>query len=141
MKKIAFLILSVVLILSGCGLLEETQNTLDYATEATDYLNELSTFAEEVQNLSEGENINLQQLDSKLAALEEKVVSFNTLEVPAIAEGIHENILAKNAQLLDIINNAQEDGELLLEELQNGELYQTIESFTNFMNQIDQLGL
>ncbi|WP_010093925.1 DUF6376 family protein [Ornithinibacillus scapharcae] len=141
MKKLALSIFSVVLFLSGCGLLEETQNTLDYATEATDYLNELNTFAEEVQNLSEGENINIEQLESKLATLEQSIESFNTLEVPVIAEGIHEDILAKNEQLLNIIHNAQENGELVLDEIQNGELYQTIESFTNFMNQIEQLGL
>src|SRR5690554_3788410 len=107
MKKIALLIFSVVFLLSGCGLLEETQNTLNYATETTEYLNELSNFAAEVQNLSEGENINIDQLENTLSNLEQTVENFNTLEVPAIAEGIHEDILAKNEQLLDIIHNAQ----------------------------------
>jgi hypothetical protein len=141
MKKIIIVLLfSTIIFISGCGFLEETQNTINYATEATEYLNEMSTHAEEVQTyLNEG-SVNAEDIEATLTELEGTVEEFNAIEVPAIAEGIHNDILANNEKLLDIINNVQENGELAIEELQNSEIYQTIESITNFMNQVEQLG-
>lgn len=133
------LILSTIIVLSGCGFLKETQNTINYATEATEYLNEMNTHAEDVQTLLE-DNVNAAELETTLSELERTVEEFNSIEVPTIAEGIHNDISANNEKLLDIINSVQENGEIAIEELQNSEIYQTIESITNFMDQVEQLG-
>jgi hypothetical protein len=139
-KVITVLIASTIIFISGCGFLEETQDTINYATETTEYLNEMSTFAEEVQNVLGEGNVNVAELETTLTDLEGTVEEFNTIEVPAIAEGIHNDILAKNEQLLDIVNQVQENGEIAIEEIENSQLYQTIESFTNLMDQVEQLG-
>lgn len=139
-KVITVLIVSSIIFISGCGFLEETQDTINYATETTEYLNEMSTFAEEVQNVLGEGNANVAELETTLTDLEGTVEEFNTIEVPAIAEGIHNDILAKNDQLLDIVNQVQENGEIAIEEIENSQFYQTIESFTNLMDQVEQLG-
>ncbi|WP_042149490.1 DUF6376 family protein, partial [Paucisalibacillus sp. EB02] len=141
MKRIIFLLLlTTVVFISGCGILEETQNSLNYATETTEYLNEMSTYGEEVQTLLNEGNVNIAEVETTLTELEETVEEFNKIEVPAIAEGIHTDILANNEKLLDVINQIQENGEIAIDELKNSEIFQTIDSITNFMNQIEQLG-
>src|SRR5690606_31911401 len=140
-KKIIFiLMLSTIVFISGCGILEETQNTLNYATEATEYVNEMSTYGEEVQSLLNETNVDIAEDETTLTELEVTVEVFNKIKVPAIAEGIHNDILANNEKLLDMINQVQENGEIAIDELKNSEIFQTIESITNFMNQIEQLG-
>lgn len=139
-KLLTSLVLTLVMFLSGCGLLEETQNTFNYATEATEYLNELSTFAEDIQSYLNDGNVNVEELEYTMTELEGVVKEFNTIEVPAIAEGIHENISVQNEKLLQTIDSIQENGDIAIKELQNTEIYQTIESITNFMDQVEQLG-
>jgi PBP1b-binding outer membrane lipoprotein LpoB len=137
-KLVSMLIFTAVLFLSGCGFLEETQNTINYATETTEYLNELSTAAEEIQtSINEG---NTADLEGKLAEIEGTIQEFNSIEVPALAEGIHDDIAAQNEKLLETIDQVQANGEIALEELKNTEIVQTIESITSFMDQIEQLG-
>lgn len=141
MKKIIVLLtLSFAFILSGCGLLEETQNTINYATEATEYIDELNNFAEEAQNIISEGNVNMDQLGIILNDIEESISQFNGVNVPSIAVGIHESIISKNEQLLSAIHKVEENGEIAIEEIQNSEIFQTIESITNLMDKIEQLG-
>lgn len=143
MKKIIS-ILFISVLLSGCSLLEETNDTLNYATEATEYMNNLSDFAQETTGLVSGESTNNPEakanLESKLTALEESITDFNNIDVPMIAEGIHDNIEEKNLQLLDSLNNVIQNGEVVVEELKESDIYQTIENITNLQKQIEQLG-
>ena len=145
MKKfiINILFVSVFFVLSGCSLLEETNDTLNYVTGATEYINELSNFAEETTGLvSEAAN-NPEakaELESKLTSLEDSITAFNSINVPAIAEGLHENIQDINLQLLDTINNVSQNGEVVVEQLQESQIFQIIENITNLMNQVEQLG-
>ena len=142
MKKIiSFLLLFM--LLTGCSIVEETNDTLNYTTEATDYLNELSDFAEQTSGLVNGDSIDAatkEELESRLVSLEDSITKFNNIEVPMIAEGIHQTITEKNQQLLDATSNVIQNGEVVVEQLQNSEIYQTIESITELKNQIEQLG-
>lgn len=129
--------------LSGCSLLEETNDTLNYATEATQYINELSNFTEETTGLVSDAMNNPEakaELEAKLTSLEKTITDFNNLDAPIIAEGIHESLEDKNLQLLDAVNNIFQNGEVTVEKLQESEIYQTIENITNLKNQIEQLG-
>ncbi|MFS0671791.1 DUF6376 family protein [Ornithinibacillus sp. 179-J 7C1 HS] len=138
-KTISLLLFVTALFLSGCGFLEETQTTINYATETTEYLNELSTIAEDVQtSINEG---NVDELETLLTDLEGKIEEFNSLEVPVVAEGIHDDILANNEKLLDTIASIKANGEVAIDEIKNTEIIQTIESITNFMNKIEELGI
>ena len=145
MKKIiSILFISAFLILSGCSFLEEANDSINYAAEATEYINELSTFAEDTSSLVQEAATNPEakaELESKLTSLQQTITEFNNIDVPAIAEDIHQNLEEKNQQLLEITNEVLENGELAVEKLEGSEIYQTIENITGLMNQIEELGL
>jgi len=143
MKRMIILFVMTFFMLSGCSLLEETNDTLNYATEATQYINELSNFTEETTGLVSDAMNNPEakaELEAKLTSLEKTITDFNNLDAPIIAEGIHESLEDKNLQLLDAVNNIFQNGEVTVEKLQESEIYQTIENITNLKNQIEQLG-
>ncbi|WP_053071829.1 DUF6376 family protein [Ornithinibacillus contaminans] len=141
MKKIIYIMMLIaILVLSGCSFLEETENTINYATETTEYLNTLSTFAEETSTLVNEGATSIEDIEGRLTELELTIEEFNTIEVPALADSLHQDIVTQNEKLLDTINSIQENGDVALDELRNTNLYQTIESITNFKNQIEQLG-
>lgn len=143
-KLISILFVSVFFILSGCSFLEEANNSINYATEATEYINELSTFAEDSSSLV-NEAVNnpeaKAELESKLTSLQDTIKEFNKIEAPSIAEDIHKNVEEKNQQLLDITDHVLQNGEVAVEKLKESEIYQTIDNITSLTNQIEKLGL
>lgn len=140
-KTIAILLLSIAL--TGCSFIEETNNSLNYATEATEYLNDLSNFTEETSGLvnqAVSDPAAKEELEMQLLALEESITDFNAIDPPGIADGLHQNLMEKNEQLLNITDDIIQNGEVAVEQLQNSEIYQTIENITELKNQIEELG-
>ncbi|MDY7045496.1 MULTISPECIES: DUF6376 family protein [unclassified Virgibacillus] len=134
MKKSFLLLITVTLVfLSGCSLLEETTHSLNYANEASDYINTLSNFAEETSSL-EG-----QALLSHLESLKGTIEDFTTIDPPTIATDIHQELENKSQVLLDTTNNIIDSGETAVEQLKQSDLYQTIENITDLKNQIEAL--
>jgi len=132
------------IMLSGCSFLEETDNTLNYATEAVDYVNELTSFAEDTTSLINeaiSDPAAKEELENQLTALQDSITNFNEIEVPAIAEELHQTFTENNEKLLNITNNVLENGEVAIEQLQDSEIFQTIENITELKNQIEELGL
>ncbi|WP_430788060.1 DUF6376 family protein [Virgibacillus flavescens] len=144
MKKLTTSILvSALLVLSGCSLLEEANNSLNYVNESTDYINELSTFAEDTSSLVSEAATNSEakaELEAQLTSLKENIEAYNGIEVPALAEDIHQELKAKNKQLEEAVNNVLQNGELAVDKLEQSEIYKTINEITGLMDQIEQLG-
>ncbi|WP_417897508.1 DUF6376 family protein [Bacillus haimaensis] len=144
MKKLLVIvaIISSVL-LSGCSLLEEVNNSLEYANKATEHINTWQDFGQEAPQMIQEAATNpetKQELEAELNALLEEIDEFNKTEPPAIAADLHQQIVEKNEALEEIINNAMVNGELALEELQNSELITTINEITKLMNLVEDLG-
>ncbi|RLL45483.1 hypothetical protein D8M04_11595 [Oceanobacillus piezotolerans] len=142
MKRIMILLVFSIA-LTGCSFFEETNDTLNYATQATEYFNDLSNFAEEtsgLMNQAASDPAAKEELETQLLAIEKSIIEFNEMDAPAIADGLHQNLLEKNQQLLDITENVVQNGEVALEELQYSEIYQTIENITELKTQIEELG-
>lgn len=145
MKKIytMFFVLAF-LMLSGCSILGEVNNSLDYVNETTEYIDELSTFAEDASSLANEAATDPEakkELESRLTTLEESIQEFNEIEPPSLAEDIHQEIVNKNEQLLEGINAAMQNGEVAIDQLQDSEIFTTINEITDLLNQIEQLGL
>lgn len=134
-KSMAALLMTILLLLSGCSLLEEATDSFDYATEATEYINNLSEFAEESSSLE------TDQLVARLEDLTGTIENFTNIEPPTIAENIHQELAYKSEALLEIINNIINQGEITVEQLQETEIYQTIENIISLKVQIEQLEL
>ncbi|HAM82063.1 DUF6376 family protein [Ornithinibacillus bavariensis] len=137
-KTLGLLLLSTIILLTGCGIIEETRKTIHYATETTDFINELSAFSVEVQSIMNNGEVNVTSIEEKLLDIENTIAEFNSIEAPAIAEGIHNEILIQNEKLLDTINQIQ-SGELMIEDLNKTDFTQSIDNITTFMDQIQNL--
>ncbi|GAQ17657.1 lipoprotein [Oceanobacillus picturae] len=136
MKKLVVIpILAVCIILSGCSFLEETNDSINYVSEATDYINDLSSFVEESTSL-EGE-----ELANRVQTLQTTIEDFIRVEAPGFAEDIHQELKNKSETLLTATNELLNNGEVAIEQLQDSHVYQTIENITGLMNQIENLGL
>lgn len=143
MKKIFLIFFAFALVvLSGCSVLEEVNGTLNYATESTDYINDLQTFGEEASSLVKDAATNPEikaELAEKITTLEARIKEFNEIEAPSIADDIHASVIEKNDQMLDAINTAMVNDELSIEKLQNTEIFTTLNEMTELIDQIKQL--
>ena len=142
MKKIVCILIASI-VLSGCSLISEVNQTLEYANEATAYLTELSQFAEEAPQLIQDTSTNPQareELENSLNTLKQDMEQFNETEAPAIAQDIHEQLVSKNEQILSEIEKATENGELLIDQLENSAIFTTIHEMNELMSQLEQLG-
>lgn len=144
MKKMIYLFAVLIpILLSGCSLLEETNKSLEYVNETTDYLNDLSTFAENapqmIQDAATDANAK-KDLENQLTSLLEEIEDFNSIEPPAFAEDFHQQLVTKNETLIEQINQVIVNGEILLDQIENTQIYTTIEEITKLQNQLEKLG-
>ncbi|QFT88175.1 hypothetical protein FIU87_05945 [Bacillus sp. THAF10] len=144
MKKmmITFAIL-VSFLLSGCSVLEEVNNSLEYANKATDHINMWQDFGQEAPQLIQEAATNQEakeELETKLNSLSEEIEAFNKTEPPAVAESIHQQIVDKNEQLKNVIDSSMTNGEVAIEKLQDSEMMTLINDLSTMMNLIEELG-
>ncbi|OES45147.1 DUF6376 family protein [Domibacillus iocasae] len=135
------------ILLSGCSLLDEANNTLTYTSDMTDFLNETQQFANEVPALLEDAASNpdiIQDVQTHLESLQQDIDEVQQMEAPAIAEGVHGTLLDYSTQLESGVNDAMakiENGILDPSALfENTELLQTVEELQQLRTNIEQLG-
>jgi len=139
------LTLALAVLLSGCALLEQVNSTVDYATEATAFLNEANGFAERLPALAEqaiADPNALASLRTELEAMTADIAAFNALEAPAIAEELHRQIVAYNEDIaaqLDGYVQQIDQNVIDLDALANAPVLETIRSMTALLNQLEQL--
>ncbi|WP_223700883.1 DUF6376 family protein [Sutcliffiella deserti] len=144
MKKwLVILAMISTVVLSGCSLLEEVNNSLEYANKAKDHIQTWQDFAEGAPQLIQEAATNEEtkaELENELNSLLSEIDTFNQTEPPAIAEDLHLQITEKNEAIKEIIENAKVNGELAVENLQNSELFTLINEITTLMNLVEDLG-
>ncbi|KIL42571.1 DUF6376 family protein [Jeotgalibacillus soli] len=145
MKKISLLLLTCTfLILGGCSVLEEVNSSVNYVNEGTEYINELTAFGEEASSLLNDAATSpeaKEELEEQLTALRANIEEFNEIEPPSLAEDIHQSIVSKNEQLIEEIDRVYQNGELAIEQLNNTEIFTTINELRDTLNQIEELEL
>ena len=130
--------------MSGCSLLEEVNNSLDYAKEATEYINTWNDFGQEAPQMIQEAIDNPDakaELEEKLTVMLTQIEEFNQTEFPSIAEDIHQQVVDKNEQIKKLIESAMVNGEVALDKLENSQLLQTINELTELMNLLEDLGV
>ncbi len=139
----ALLVVTMMILLSGCSFIGEVSDSIDYVNEATTHINTLNAFAEEAPQLVQEAITNTevrQDLETQLVGLKQDIEEFISLnEIPSIAENIHQELVEKNELLLTQINQVLEDGQLAVEKLENSELFTTVNEVTSLMDQIENL--
>ncbi|UOE57276.1 DUF6376 family protein [Bacillus sp. CMF12] len=145
MKKVILIgLLTVSMLLSGCSVLGEVNNSIDYVNEATEHINTLSDFAEEAPQMIQDAAADpalKQELEDRLTTLKQEVEEFIALQdIPTLAEDVHQELVTQNEALLAEINKVLENGNLALDQLENSELFTTINETTSLINRIEALG-
>jgi len=146
MKKImtAFGMIGM-LFLSGCSLIGEVNNTLEYANTTTEYVNSAKDFANEVPELANDAVTNeeaRQQLEEELTSMKKEINKFNETEVPIIAEDIHNQIVSTNEKLeegIDLYLINIENGKLDPAILEDSRILTTVNEISSLMDQIEKL--
>ncbi|ASS95216.1 DUF6376 family protein [Peribacillus simplex] len=146
MKKIMTIAVLSILTLSGCSLLGEVNSSLEYADNATEYVNTVKDFSNEVPALSQDAVTNADaraNLEKELELMKTEIEEFNATEPPQIAEGIHEKIVSSNQQLsegIELYLNNIENGQIDPNALEDSEIMKSIDNITGLAKQIEDLG-
>lgn len=144
MKKL--IILFSFFMLTGCGILEEANNSLTYVEEMTDYLNEAEQFANDFPGLVENaaaDSSNIPALETRLKDMKTEIQEINDLTPPQLAESIHKKVEGYNEQALEGIDRALveiDKGEVQISELQNLEIVNTFNQLQEIKGNLENLG-
>ncbi|MBB6024099.1 hypothetical protein HNR77_005203 [Paenibacillus sp. JGP012] len=98
---------SSVLMISACSIVEQTNQSLNYVSGATDYIEQVSTAGTDLQQLA-ADAINnpdvTDQIQAKIDLIQMEAAEFSQLNAPAIGQNIHENLVSYNNQLTEVVD-------------------------------------
>ncbi|WP_419873221.1 DUF6376 family protein [Candidatus Pristimantibacillus sp. PTI5] len=141
-RSISILMLSIMLLTAGCGMIEEVGQTVNFATETTDYLQSLTDFGQNMNTLAEQAVNDLDartDLKDQLVALKEQVIHYEGLQVPDYAKELHQSIAEYNETLQKGIDQALTNIEQGRAVFESTGIPDTINKINELLNQINQL--
>lgn len=115
-------------------------------SKATDYVNEVSAFANEAPALVEkaiNDGEARKELETKLNEIKQDIPAFNELTPPDVAKDLHEQIVGYNEKLSELIDTSMkkiEEGKMDVEQFKNSELMQTIDQVRDLKDKVQNLG-
>lgn len=132
-------------IVSGCSFLGEVNQSIDYVNKASAHIEILNTFAEDAPELIEQALTNTEvheELERQLIHMKTEIEEFIALtDIPAIAEDLHAEFVDQNEALLAEINSVLDNGHLVIDQIENSELFTTIKEVNDLYTRIEDLGL
>ncbi|MCM3585316.1 DUF6376 family protein [Mesobacillus maritimus] len=130
-------------LLSGCSMLGEVNETLDYANTTMSHLENLNSFAEEAPQMVQAamtDSEMKEELEAQLVTIQQDIEEFISLtDIPEVAENIHQELVTKNEALLAEVNKVLDNGQLALDKLENSELLTTAQEVSSLMTQVEGL--
>ena len=94
-------------VISACSVVEQANESLNYVSGATDYIEQVSSAGAELQQLA-SEAVNnpqiTEQIQTKIDQIQAEASEFSQLTAPAIGESIHENLVSYNNQLTEVVD-------------------------------------
>ncbi|MFD1887065.1 DUF6376 family protein [Paenibacillus wenxiniae] len=136
----------LVSLLSGCSALDSVNQSVNYVSSVTTYINHTSTLAQELPQLTQQSLTDAQarqQLTQELQNAQQQINTFNQLEPPAFAKELHQQLSGYsdtlNTEVNSLIDQAQA-GKLTVQNLNNSQIFQTIDQINGLLNQFQQLG-
>ncbi|WP_458126697.1 DUF6376 family protein [Paenibacillus sp. Z3-2] len=102
------LIASSILLISACSVVEQANQSLNYVSGATDYIEQVSNAGADLQELASSAVNNPEitnQIQEKIDLIQAEASEFSQLTAPAIGENIHENLVSYNTQLTEVVGN------------------------------------
>ncbi|MBW7452839.1 DUF6376 family protein [Paenibacillus sepulcri] len=146
MKMKLALFLAAIAILTGCSVVEQIDQSVNYTSEATTYVDQAAEFARKLPDMAQ-QTANdpevKEKLVAELEAMKQRVTDFNALEAPAIAEDLHAKLQNYNAALqqeIDQILNSLLNDNPAVQAVKDSQIVQTLTEITRLMEQINNLG-
>lgn len=145
-KKALLFLFMMVIGVTGCSMIEEGKNSIDYAQKAINYVNEVSAFANEAPGLVEkavNDSATRKELETRLREIQKDIPAFNELTPPDAAKDIHQQIVGYNEKLNTLIDTTLkkiEEGKMDVEQFKNSELMQTVQKVQDLKDKIQNLG-
>jgi hypothetical protein len=103
------ILLSIMLVASGCGMINNVGQTVDFAAETSGYVQTLTAFGQDMNELAEQAANDMEartELKQRLVALKEQVLQYGQLDAPDYARKLHESIAGYNKQLQQGLDQA-----------------------------------
>lgn len=141
-RSVTILMLTIMLLTAGCGIMEEVGQTVNFATETTDYLQSLTDFGQDMNTLAEQAVTDLDartDLKERLLALKEQVINYGELQVPDYAKDLHQSIADYNTTLQQGLDQALTNIEQGRAVFESTGIPDTINKINELLSQINQL--
>jgi hypothetical protein len=130
------------LLTSGCGIMDQVGQTVNFASETTNYLQSLTDFGQDMNALAEQAMNDLDartDLKERLLALKEQVIQYETLQVPDYAKELHQQVTAYNETLQQGLDQALTNIEQGRAVFESTGIPDTINKINELLGQINQL--
>jgi hypothetical protein len=147
-KLVMFLsLLSLMLVLNGCAVIDEVNKTAEYPNEVMKHIEISQNFVEETKMIIDQGNFDQstqKQLIELLELERNQILYFNKIEAPTIFEGLHAQIVELNLTFLPPIEGSiakLEKGDIVPEELKKSLEGMTsgVEKLTGILQKIQEL--
>ncbi|RAL26968.1 DUF6376 family protein [Thermoflavimicrobium daqui] len=143
---LSLLTVFTLVVTGGCSLTGEVSVSVEYVSKTADYIKKVQDFYNEVPGMVEKavtDSKVRKDLETKLNDLKTEIQNFEKLTPPDFAKDIHQTIQDHNQKLQTAIDGylgLVKDGKLDPQEFKNSELYQTMNSIINLLDQVQNLG-
>ncbi|WP_156889597.1 DUF6376 family protein [Paenibacillus harenae] len=122
--------------------MDQVGQTVNFATETTNYLQSLTDFGQDMNALAEQAMNDLDartDLKERLLALKEQVTQYEALQVPDYAKELHESVTAYNETLQQGLDQALTNIEQGRAVFESTGIPDTINKINELLSQINQL--
>lgn len=135
-RKTLTLMLTVTLFAaSGCGIFEQVNNTVNFASETTAYMNELTEFGQSMNEKAQQAMTDLEakaDLKQQIVDLKEQIVNYEGIQVPEYAQELYQSIVQHSETLKQGLDSA-------LTNIEEGKDIFASTGIPNIMNQVNEL--
>ncbi|GKU79156.1 DUF6376 family protein [Paenibacillus sp. L3-i20] len=141
-KGLTILMAMALFILPGCGLFESVEQTVNFTTETTNYMQTVTDFGQEMTGLAEKALTDIDartDLTQKLTDLKEQVVNYEGITVPDYATQIHQSIVQYNETLQGGIDKALTNIEQGRAAFESTGIPESLNKINELLAQINQL--
>ncbi len=146
MKRYALVLVMLVSLLSGCSALDQVNQSVSYVSNVTSYINSTSNLAQQLPDLTQQSLTNpeaREQLTQELQNAQQQINNFNQLEPPAFAKELHGQLASYSGTLQTEVNSLidrAQAGQLTVQNLNNSQIFQTVDQINGLLNQFQELG-
>lgn len=132
------------LLITGCGVIDEVNQTVDYGKKTKDYVSTMAGYQDDVSNYMNKDQFTEQDLEDikvMIDEIESEVKAFNEIEPPSVASGLHSEIERHNDQVLEAIDEAKRQmnqGQFDASAFEDLEIAKTLAELKSYRDKVDE---